>query len=59
MGRALELFGKKLWQYMQIQNFYFSVLQILPKNIIDEEIIKIENSWKKKLQTHEFGMNDN
>lgn len=59
MGRALELFGKKLWQYMQIQNFYFSVLQILPKNIIDEEIIKIENSWKKKLQTREFGMNDN
>lgn len=41
------------------EDFQFSVLQILPKNIMDEEVIKIESLWKKKLQTKEFGLNDN
>lgn len=43
----------------QYEFFQFSVLQILPKNITDEEIIKIEGLWKNKLQTRKFGMNDN
>jgi hypothetical protein len=39
--------------------FQFSILQILPKNLTDDEIINIESLYKKKLLTKEFGMNDN
>lgn len=39
--------------------FQFSILQILPKTMTDEEIIAIESRWKKKLLTIQFGMNDN
>lgn len=41
------------------KDFQFSVLQILPKNITNDEVINIENLWKNKLQTREFGLNDN
>ena len=41
------------------QYFQFSILQILPKTITDDEIIDIESLWKKKLGTVSFGMNDN
>ena len=41
------------------QYFQFSILQILPKTITDDEIIDIESLWKKKLGTIPFGMNDN
>ncbi len=43
----------------QAEHFQFSVLQILPKAITDEEIINIESMWKNKLQTRKFGMNEN
>lgn len=39
--------------------FQFSILQILPKTITDEEVIKIESKWKEKLLSIKFGMNDN
>ena len=39
--------------------FQFSILQILPKTITDEEVIQIENLWKSKLLSTKFGMNDN
>ena len=39
--------------------FQFSILQILPKNLSDDEVIQIENRYKDKLQTREFGLNDN
>ncbi len=39
--------------------FQFSILQILPKTLTDEEVVQIENLWKKKLLTHKFGMTDN
>ena len=41
------------------KDFQFSVLQILPKTITDEEVIKLESLYKRKLLTKEFGMNDN
>ncbi len=41
------------------KEFQFSILQILPKNLTDDEIIKIESLYKKKLMSKEFGMNDN
>ncbi len=37
----------------------FSVLQVLSKDKSDDEIIRIENNWKDKLQTRKFGWNDN
>ena len=38
----------------------FSVLQVLPKNLPDEQIIAAETLWKKKLLTYApFGLNEN
>ncbi len=39
--------------------FQFSILQILPKTVTDDEVIHIESLWKSKLQSIKFGMNDN
>lgn len=39
--------------------FQFSILQILPKTITAEEIVKIEMLWKDKLLSKKFGMNRN
>ncbi|MCR5020857.1 GIY-YIG nuclease family protein [Ruminococcus sp.] len=39
--------------------FQFSILQILPKTIITEDVVKIENKWKARLLSKKFGMNDN
>ena len=43
--------------------FQFSILQILPKTVTDDEVIHevihTERLWKQKLRTIEFGMNDN
>ncbi len=40
-------------------NLQFSVLQILPKSLTDEEVIQMESLWKKKLCTKQFGWNEN
>ncbi len=39
--------------------FRFSILQILPKTINRDEVIRIENKWKDRLLSKKFGMNDN
>ena len=54
--KMIELLGEFPNRY---KDFEFSVLQILPKNLSDEEVINIENLWKKKLHTREFGLNEN
>lgn len=42
------------------QHFQFSILQILPKTVTDDEVIRIETMYKRKLLTYApFGMNDN
>ena len=41
------------------ENFRFSVLQILPHDMEKEEVQQIEKTWKDRLFTREFGMNDN
>jgi hypothetical protein len=41
------------------RDFQFTILQILPKNLTDDEIIKIESLFKRKFLTKEFGLNDN
>ncbi len=40
-------------------DFQFSILQILPKTMVKEDVIKVESLWKNKLLSREFGMNDN
>ena len=40
-------------------DFQFSILQILPKTVTDDEVIRTERRYKKKLLTIPFGMNDN
>ena len=39
--------------------FQFSILQILPKTLIPEDVIRIESKWKARLLSAIFGMNDN
>lgn len=39
--------------------FQFSILQILPKTLTNDEVIHTESLWKEKLQSIRFGMNDN
>lgn len=39
--------------------FQFSILQILPKTVTDDEVIQTETLYKKKLLTIPFGLNDN
>ena len=40
-------------------HFQFSIFQILPKTVTDDEVIQTESLYKKKLLTVPFGMNDN
>lgn len=41
------------------RNFKYSILQTLPSNTTQKEIIKIENLYKEKLGTKVFGLNGN
>lgn len=41
------------------QKFQFSILQICPKSMTEDEIIRLERLYKKKLLSEEFGLNDN
>lgn len=41
------------------KDFQFSILQILPKTITEDEVIKLESLYKMKLLTKEYGMNEN
>ena len=51
---------EKLKQHPErYKNFQFSILQILPKNLSDEQVVQTESLWKKKLLSLQFGMNDN
>lgn len=52
----IELQNKDSNHYL---NFSFSILQTLPSNITKPEINRIENLYKRKLGTREFGLNKN
>lgn len=41
------------------KHFQFSILQILPKNLTPEDVVRIEARYKKKLLSQEFGLNGN
>ena len=41
------------------KQFLFSILQILPKTITEDSVIKIESLYKKKLMSLRFGLDEN
>lgn len=43
------------------ENFTYSILEILPNNISNQEVIERENHWKQVLKTRkkEYGYNSN
>jgi hypothetical protein len=41
------------------KQFLFSILQILPKTITEDSVIKAESLYKKKLMSLRFGLDEN
>lgn len=54
--KMIDLLKDDPERYHQLQ---FSVLQILPKTVVDSEVINVEQLYKEKLKTIKFGLNDN
>lgn len=55
-----KLMKKVICDYPErYHHFQFSILQILPKTLMPEEVIEIETRFKRKLLSNKFGMNDN
>ncbi len=40
-------------------NFQFSILQVLPRTMTEEQVVQCEKRWKKKLGTRAFGLTSN
>ncbi|MDR3509835.1 MAG: GIY-YIG nuclease family protein [Caulobacteraceae bacterium] len=40
-------------------DFVFSILQLVGKSALNEEVQALEASWKRRLPTREFGLNAN
>lgn len=51
--------GNKKLKGRDPERFRFSVLQILPHDMNESDVQSIEKSWKDRLHTREFGLNDN
>lgn len=56
--------NKRMYRVMKenpqrCHDLQFSILQILSKSLMDNEISKVETLWKNKLLTKEYGWNDN
>lgn len=41
------------------KDFQFSVLQILPHDMAKDDVCHAETTWKERLHTREYGLNDN
>ena len=54
--RMRELLDKFPERY---RDFQFSILQIIPKTATADDVISLEQRYKRKLLTIEFGLNDN
>lgn len=52
----IELLEKHPHRY---KSFSFTILQILSKNVSEEQAVAIENKWKNKLFSKEHGLNQN
>lgn len=52
----MDLIGVEPERY---KSFQFSVLQIVPKTASDKDVKRLEDSYKRKLLTRQYGMNAN
>lgn len=51
--------GNKKMRGRNPEDFRFSILQIVPHDMTKTDVELIEGTWKDRLHTREFGMNDN
>jgi hypothetical protein len=51
--------GNRLLRERDPKNFRFSILQRVSPDLDDEDVIRLENTWKKRLHTRSHGLNDN
>lgn len=51
--------GNGLLRRRNPKNLRFSILQRVSPDMPPNEVIELENTWKKRLHTHEFGLNEN
>ena len=51
--------GNKQLRKRNPNNFQFSILQRVSPDMPPEEVIRLEQTWKTRLHTREFGLNDN
>ena len=51
--------GNKFLKKRDPKNFRFSILQRVSPDLEPDKVIQIENTWKERLHTREYGLNDN
>lgn len=51
--------GNKELRTRDSKNFQFSILQRVSPDMPSDEIIRLERTWKSRLHTREFGLNEN
>jgi hypothetical protein len=51
--------GNKELRKRDPANFQFSILQRVSPDMPSDEVIRLEQSWKTRLHTRTFGMNEN
>lgn len=51
--------GNKELRKRNPRNFQFSILQRVSPDMPPDDVLVLENSWKARLHTREFGLNDN
>lgn len=51
--------GNKRLKNRNPKNFMFSILQRVSPDMLPDEVVQIENTWKVRLHTKEIGLNEN
>ena len=51
--------GNKQLRSRSPENFRFSILQRVSPDMDPDQVIQLEASWKERLHTRTFGLNDN
>jgi hypothetical protein len=51
--------GNKRLRSRDPSNFLFSILQRTSPDMVADDVIRLEGTWKDRLHTREFGLNEN
>ena len=51
--------GNKRLRKCKPENLRFSILQLVAPDMLPEDVIRLESTWKERLHTREFGLNEN